>query len=150
MTRGRDAARDDDAKQDARDDDASPPGRVRLDKWLWAARFFKTRAMAADAIDGGKVDVNGDRAKRAKQIGAGDQIRLRNGPIEWQLLVRDIAERRGSAEIASRLYEEAAEGRTRREAVQAQLRSMPTAFAFGDSRPGKRDRRAIRRLKGDE
>ncbi len=146
MTRARGSARDDETDDDA----PSPPGRVRLDKWLWAARFFKTRAMAADAIDGGKVDVNGDRAKRAKQVGAGDHIRLRNGPVEWQLLVRDIAERRGSAEIASRLYEETAEGRTRREAVQEQLRNMPSAFAFGDSRPGKRDRRAIRRLKGDE
>ena len=146
MTRGRDASRDDDADEET----PSSPGRVRLDKWLWAARFFKTRAMAAEAIDGGKVDVNGDRAKRAKQVGAGDRIQLRNGPVEWQLLVRAIAERRGSAEIASRLYEETAEGRTRREAVQEQLRHMPTAFAFGDSRPGKRDRRAIRRLKGDE
>lgn len=141
MTRG--AARDD-------DDAPAPPGRVRLDKWLWAARFFKTRVLAAEAIDGGKVDVNGDRAKRAKLVGAGDEIRLRNGPVEWRLLVRDIAERRGSAEIASRLYEETAEGRSRREAVQEGLRNMPSAFAFGDSRPGKRDRRAIRRLKGDE
>lgn len=146
MTRGRDASREGDEHDDA----PSLPGRMRLDKWLWAARFFKTRAMAAEAIDGGKVDVNGDRAKRAKQVGAGDQVRLRNGPVEWQLLVRNVAERRGSAEIASRLYEETAEGRKRREAVQEQLRSMPTAFAFGDSRPGKRDRRAIRRLKGDE
>lgn len=145
MTRGRDASREGDEH-----DAPSWPGRVRLDKWLWAARFFKTRAMAAEAIDGGKVDVNGDRAKRAKQVGAGDQVQLRNGPVEWQLLVRNVAERRGSAEIASRLYEETAEGRKRREAVQEQLRSMPTAFAFGDSRPGKRDRRAIRRLKGDE
>ena len=146
MTRGREGAQGD----DAHDDPPSPPGRVRLDKWLWAARFFKTRAMAAEAVDGGKVDVNGDRAKRAKQVGAGDHIRLRNGPIEWQLHVRSIAERRGSAEIASRLYEETVEGRTRRETVQEQLRSMPSTFAFGDSRPGKRDRRAIRRLKGDE
>ncbi|MEN9591655.1 MAG: hypothetical protein RJA21_107, partial [Gemmatimonadota bacterium] len=58
------------------DDQPSPPGKVRLDKWLWAARFFKTRALAAEAIDGGKVDVNGDRAKRAKSVQAGDEIRL--------------------------------------------------------------------------
>ncbi len=141
MTRGRSAESD---------DEHVPPGRVRLDKWLWAARFFKTRALAADAIDGGKVDVNGDRAKRAKQVGEGDEIRLRNGPLEWQITVRDIAERRGSAEIASRLYEESETSRARREALQQQLRNMPTAFAFGDSRPGKRDRRALRRLKGDE
>lgn len=132
-----------------RDDDQSEPGKVRLDKWLWAARFFKTRALAAEAIDGGKVDVNGDRAKRAKQVHANDEIRLRQGPIEWHLRVKDVAERRGSADIARLLYEETAEGKRKREAAQEQLRQMPVAFAFGDSRPGKRDRRAIRRLKGD-
>ncbi len=131
------------------DEEQSPPGKVRLDKWLWAARFFKTRALAAEAIDGGKVDVNGDRAKRAKQVQAGDEIRLRQGPIEWQLRVKDVAERRGSAEIAQRLYEETADGQRKRAVAQEQLRQMPAAFAFGDSKPGKRDRRAIRRLKGD-
>ena len=131
------------------DDEQSPPGKVRLDKWLWAARFFKTRALAAEAIDGGKVEVNGDRAKRAKLVQASDEVRLRQGPIEWQLRVKDVAERRGSAEIAQRLYEEMADGRRKREAAQEQLRQMPTTFSFGDSRPGKRDRRVIRRLKGD-
>ncbi len=130
-------------------DDKAPPGKVRLDKWLWAARFFKTRALAAEAIDGGKVDVNADRAKRAKLVQSGDAIRVQQGPIEWQLRVREVAERRGSAEIAQRLYEETADGRLKREAAQERLRQMPTAFAFGDSKPGKRDRRAIRRLKGD-
>jgi ribosome-associated heat shock protein Hsp15 len=132
---------------DEADDRSS--GKVRLDKWLWAARFYKTRALAAEAIDGGKVDVNGDRAKRAKQVHAGDEIRLRQGPIEWQLHVKDVAERRGSAEIAQQLYEETESGRRKREAAQEQLRQMPKAFAFGDSRPGKRDRRELRRLKGD-
>lgn len=130
--------------------DNSPPGKVRLDKWLWAARFFKTRALAAEAIDGGKVDVNGDRAKRAKMIQAGDEVRLRQGPVEWVLQVRDVAGRRGSAEVARQLYEETADGRRKRDLVTEQLRSMPTAFSHGDSRPGKRDRRALRRLKGDE
>jgi ribosome-associated heat shock protein Hsp15 len=106
--------------------------------------------LAAEAIDGGKVDVNGDRAKRAKSVQAGDEIRLRQGPLEWQLRVKDVAERRGSAEIAQRLYEEVADGKKKREAAQEQLRQMPMGFAFGDSKPGKRDRRAIRRLKGDD
>lgn len=128
-------------------DDA--PGRVRLDLWLWAARFYKTRALAAEAIDGGKVDVNGDRAKRAKLVQAGDRIALRQGPFEWVLMVRDVAARRGPAEVARTLYEESAEGQRARERVQEQLRQMPTAFAYGESKPGKRDRRAIRRLKGD-
>jgi ribosome-associated heat shock protein Hsp15 len=135
---------------DPDDGDSAPPGKMRLDKWLWAARFFKTRALAAEAIDGGKVDVNSERAKRAKLVGAGDNIRLRNGPLEWQLEVIDIAARRGSASIAQGLYTETEASRKRREATVEGLRSMPTVFAYGDSRPGKRDRRAIRKLKGDE
>ncbi len=129
--------------------DADTARKVRLDKWLWAARFFKTRVLAADAVDGGKVEVNDERAKRAKQVQAGDRIRLRQGPLEWQLTVLDVAERRGSAEIAQRLYTESEQSRARRATAQEQLRSMPALFAFGDSKPGKRDRRAIRRLKGE-
>ena len=131
------------------DQDDAPAGKARLDKWLWAARFFKTRVLAAEAIDGGKVDVNGDRAKRSKLVQVGDHLRLRNGAIEWQLSVTGVAARRGSAQVAQTLYEESVEGKTRRLALQEQLRSMPTAFAHGESRPGKQDRRAIRRLKGD-
>ena len=132
------------------DENASAPSaKVRLDKWLWAARFFKTRALAAEAIDGGKVDVHGERAKRAKLVQAGDLIRLRQGPVEWNLRVKDVAERRGSAEIAQCLYEETADGKRAREASQEQRRQAPLSFAYGDSKPGKRDRRALRRLKGD-
>lgn len=139
-----------DRTADRDDDDDAPAGKVRLDKWLWAARFFKTRALAAEAIDGGKVDVNGDRAKRSKLLQIGDRVALRQGPVEWSLEVRSVMARRGPAEVARTLYEETAEGRTRRERVQEQLRQMPTAFSYGDSKPGKRDRRALRRLKGDE
>ncbi len=99
--------------------------------------------------NGGKVDVNGDRAKRSKLIQIDDKIRLRDGPYEWQLVVRDIASRRGSAQIAQQLYDETADSVARREAVHLHLKSMPAAFAFGDSRPGKRDRRELRKLKGD-
>ena len=141
--RGRpDAPGDDDAEE-------SPPGKVRLDKWLWAARFFKTRVLAAEAIDGGKVEVNGDRAKRSRLVQTDDRIRLRDGPFEWQLLVRDLAARRGSASVAQQLYDESPESRARREATRTQLKAVPTAFAFGDTRPGKRDRRDLRKLKGD-
>ena len=134
---------------DADEVDDAPPGKARLDKWLWAARFFKTRALAAEAIDGGKVDVNGERAKRSKLVQASDVIRLRDGPYEWVMTVRDIALRRGPAAVAQQLYEETAESRARREVVHAHLKSMPRVFAFGDSRPGKRDRRDLRKLKGD-
>lgn len=122
---------------------------VRLDKWLWAARFFKTRTLAAEAIDGGRVDVNEDRAKRARQVRVGDLVRIRQGPVEWQVQVRGVAERRGSADVARTLYEETAEGARRRALVSEQLRTMPTAFAYGAGKPGKRDRRALRRLKGE-
>jgi ribosome-associated heat shock protein Hsp15 len=130
--------------------DDAPAGKVRLDKWLWAARFFKTRALAAEAIDGGKVDVNADRAKRSKLVQAGDVVRIRNGPLEWNITVVEIAIRRGNAQIAQALYSETEESRLRRADVQAHLKQLPRGFAYGDSKPGKRDRRAIRRLKGDE
>ena len=138
------------APTDIDDGDDAPPGRVRLDKWLWAARFFKTRALAAEAIDGGKVDVNGDRAKRSKLVQQGDAVRIRNGPLEWQITVVEIAIRRGSAQIAQGFYSESAESKRRRADVQEHLKQLPRGFSYGDSKPGKRDRRAIRRLKGDE
>lgn len=131
------------------DDDGAPAGKTRLDKWLWAARFFKTRSLAQEAVDGGKVDVNGERAKRSKLVQAGDRIELRQGAEHWHLDVLDIASRRGSAEIAQGLYVELPEWKVKREAVREQARNMHTAFTHGDSRPGKRDRRELRRLKGD-
>ena len=118
---------------------------VRLDKWLWAARFFKTRSLAADAIEGGKVQVNGDRAKRAKQVQPGDEIRVRQGPYEHVVIVRALSGRRGSAKIAAELYEETAASRTAREALAAQMKAM---FGQSEGRPTKKDRRELERLKG--
>ena len=120
--------------------------RVRLDKWLWAARFFKTRGLAADAIDGGKVDVNGARVKRAKMVQLGDEVRIRQSPFEHIVLVRGISERRGPASVAATLYEETAESKAKREALVTQIRSMP-ADDWESGRPTKRDRRAIERLR---
>ena len=120
--------------------------RVRLDKWLWAARFFKTRGLAADAIDGGKVDVNGARVKRAKTVQLGDEVRIRQSPFEHIVLVRGISERRGPASVAATLYEETAESKAKREALATQIRSMP-ADDWESGRPTKRDRRAIERLR---
>ena len=79
---------------------------VRLDKWLWAARFFKTRSLATEAVTGGKVEVNGERAKPAKSIKPGDEVRLKLGPYEHILIVRALGDRRGPASIAQGLYEE--------------------------------------------
>ena len=128
---------------------SEPVATVRVDKWLWAARFFKTRGLAAEAIDGGKVDVNGERAKRARHLAPGDRVAVRIGQYEWQVLVRGVSERRGPAIAAQQLYEETAESQARRAALKVQLDSMPTVFGRGEGRPTKQDRRALRRLKGD-
>ena len=121
--------------------------RVRLDKWLWAARFFKTRGLAADAIDGGKVDVNGARAKRAKMVQVGDEVRVRQTPFEHVIHIRGLSERRGPASLAATLYEETSESKARRETLATQIRSMPSD-EWESGRPTKRDRREIDRFRG--
>ena len=121
--------------------------RVRLDKWLWAARFFKTRGLAADAIDGGKVDVNGTRAKRAKMVQIGDEVRVRQTPFEQVVHVRGLSERRGPASVAATLYEETPESKARRASLVTQIRSMPSDD-WESGRPTKRDRREIDRFRG--
>ena len=129
------------------DDANDSPARVRLDKWLWAARFYKTRALSADAIDAGKIEVNGDRAKRARLVQAGDRVRIRIGPYEHVVLVKGVSERRGSAPIAQALYEEDAESRKAREAMAAHVRAMNANTGYESGRPTKKDRREIERLK---
>lgn len=121
---------------------------VRLDKWLWAARFFKTRTLAADAIDGGKVHINGDRAKRSKEVRPGDRIRVRIAPFEHEVVVKALAERRGPAEVARTLYDETAESASARAALAAQLALLPAAFVPGRERPTKKDRRTLNRFRG--
>src|SRR5262245_34722056 len=93
----------------------APDDRVRIDKWLWAARFFKTRSLASEAVTGGKVEVNGEGAKPAKLVKVGDTVRLRAGPYEHVLVVRALGERRGSTAAAQALYDETAESRAARE-----------------------------------
>ncbi|MGH7528597.1 MAG: RNA-binding S4 domain-containing protein [Gemmatimonadales bacterium] len=122
--------------------------RVRLDKWLWAARFYKTRSLAAEGIAGGKVQVNGERAKRARPVQVGDEIRVRQGPYEYQVVVRLLSARRGPASAAAELYEERPKSRAAREALALQLKSVNAAFAPDRGRPTKRDRRDIERLRG--
>ena len=128
------------------DNEKESDDRVRLDKWLWAARFYKTRGLAADAIDGGKVEVNGARAKRAKMVQLGDEVRIRQTPFEHVVLVRGVSERRGPASVAATLYEETAESKAKREALATQIRSMP-ADDWDTGRPTKRDRREIERFR---
>ena len=122
--------------------------KVRLDRWLWAARFYKTRSQAAEAVSGGKVHVNDERAKRAKLVGKGDRVRVRHGPYEFLLTVTGLAERRGSAKIAATLYVEDPEGLAARTKLSEQLRVAPPPMFEGKGRPTKRDRRDLERLTG--
>lgn len=122
--------------------------RIRIDKWLWAARFYKTRSLATDAVQGGKVELNGDRAKPAKTVGPGDEIRVRLGPYEHIVIVRGVAPRRGSARDAQALYDETPESLAERQKLAEQLRMAPAAFVWEDKgRPTKKDRRQITRLR---
>ena len=125
----------------------SDADRVRVDKWLWAARFFKTRSLATEAVDGGKVDVNGTRAKPSKLIGLGDQVRVRVGTQLFIVHVKETAERRGSASVARELYDETPDSLATRERAAEQHRLAATTFDFSDGKPSKKDRRDTRRLK---
>jgi ribosome-associated heat shock protein Hsp15 len=124
--------------------------RIRLDKWLWSARFFKTRSLAADAVETGKVEVNGERAKRAKQLQVGDSLRIRLGPYHHLVTVRILSERRGPASVAATLYEESAEGRRAREAMQVQVRAAQSVPGYERGRPTKKDRREIEKMRRRE
>jgi ribosome-associated heat shock protein Hsp15 len=132
------------------DRDSSGADRVRLDKWLWAARFFKTRSLAAEAIGAGKVQVNGDRPKPAKLLQLGDEVSVRLGPYQHVVAVRGLSERRGPATVAATLYEETADSLAAREKLADQLRMAPAAFVFEEKgRPTKKDRRDIGRVRGE-
>ncbi len=120
----------------------------RLDKWLWVARFFKTRALAAAAIDGGRIERNGEKAKRGKPVRPGDTLRIRLGPYEHRITVVAVAAQRGPASVAAGLYQEDAESRASRERLREQHRLAAALHGGSDKgRPTKRDRREIRRLK---
>ena len=120
---------------------------VRIDKWLWAARFFKTRSLAAAAIEGGKVHVNGERAKRARLLAEGEEVRIRNGPFEHRVIVKSLTPRRGPASQAATMYEELSDSREARERVAAYLRAQAAHGGADSGRPTKKDRRDIRRFK---
>jgi ribosome-associated heat shock protein Hsp15 len=136
----------------ARPDNADPAAqpRVRIDKWLWAARFFKTRSLAAEAIAAGKVEVGGERVKPAKPIQVGDEVRIRLGPYEHVVIVRGLSERRGPASVAATLYEETPASVAARAKLAEQLRMAPAAFVYEDKgRPTKRDRRELDRFRDE-
>jgi ribosome-associated heat shock protein Hsp15 len=119
---------------------------LRLDKWLWAARFFKTRSLAQQAVAAGRVQLNGERTKRAHEVRLGDSVDVRVGDRRWQVVVQALSERRGPAEEARRLYEETAESRAERERRQDLRRWGAEPAAALKGRPTKRDRRRLEDL----
>ena len=120
---------------------------VRIDKWLWAARFFKTRSAAQAAIEGGKVKLNGERTKPAKDLRTGDRLLIHIGLYDWHITVVKLSSQRGSAPVARLLYEEDDASRTAREEAIAKRRVTfePAAARKGEGRPTKRDRRDLDR-----
>jgi ribosome-associated heat shock protein Hsp15 len=129
------------------DDEKTPPGKIRVDKWLWAARFYKTRALSAEAIDAGKIELNGERAKRSKLVSAGDTMRIRIGPYEHVIEVTGVSSTRGSATIAATLYNETDESKKAREAMAAHVRAMNSNNGYESGRPTKKDRRDIEKVR---
>jgi ribosome-associated heat shock protein Hsp15 len=116
---------------------------MRLDKWLWAARFFKTRSTAVEAVTGGRVSVNGERAKPAKELKAGDAVSIRKPPFEYAVVVKSLSEKRGSAAVAAALFQETEESRARRAVLAAEMKSLPQPRFKG--RPTKKTRRDYER-----
>jgi ribosome-associated heat shock protein Hsp15 len=123
------------------------PSEVRADVWLWAARMYKTRSLAKQAIDGGKVDVNGAGCKPAKAVHVGDSVRLTRGEERLELEILALSEQRGPASAAQVLYRETEASRTAREQVREQRRLSGAGLNRPPTRPNKQERRELRRLK---
>ena len=125
-------------------------GSMRLDKWLWAARFYKTRQLAAAAVGGGHVTVNGARAKPARAIKPNDRVTVRRAPFSYEIVVLGLSERRLAAKLAQQLYRELEESIEQRERLRLQLRSQAAQILYEPKRPTVRDRREARqRKRGD-
>ena len=120
---------------------------MRIDKWLWAARFFKTRSAATDAVVGGRVHVNGDRVKPSKEIRPGDTIEVTKGQLQWTVVVRSVADKRGPASVAATLYDEQPESVAKREQHTIERRLVRPPGADLGARPTKQARRRIDALR---
>ncbi len=127
-----------------------PDDRVRLDKWLWAARFFKTRALATEAVNGGKVHLSGQRVKPARIVKINDSYEIQRGFDRITIVVDALAARRGSASVAQTLYTETAESIARREKEAEQRRLARLQHPVLDHRPNKKERRKLRRFTGKD
>ena len=126
----------------------SEAARVRIDKWLWAARFFKSRALAARACELGRIEANGQAAKPAREVHAGDLLRVRNEGGEFQVEVLQLSEIRGPAAVAQTLYRETEASREARLKAAAERKAAPRIEDLREGRPSKRDRRQLARLRG--
>ena len=122
---------------------------MRIDKWLWAARFYKTRNLASQAVEGGKVRINGQRVKPAKDVRVGDEVVIHIGELEWHVAVRGLSAQRRGAPEAQLLYEERAESKVKRAEAVAQRKAQVDPFRVERGRPTKKDRRMIRRFTED-
>ena len=120
---------------------------LRLDKWLWAARFFKTRALAAEAVSGGKVHVNGERVKPARTIKLGDRLNITRGQYEYEVVVLAINKQRRPAKEAQLLYEETEQSQAKRLQQMEMNRAINASIPISERRPSKKDRRQIVRFK---
>ena len=123
---------------------------MRIDKWLWAARFYKTRVLAQAAVTGGKVKLHDERVKPAKDVRAGDVLAIHVGEFEWSITVRALAQSRGPADLARTLYAESEESRARRTAQMADRKAHGSVGGARKGRPTKRERRQLERWRGDE
>jgi ribosome-associated heat shock protein Hsp15 len=121
---------------------------MRIDKWLWAARFFKTRTLAARSCEMGRIACNGQQAKPAREVHVGDRVHLKNEGGDFQIDVLGLSEMRGPAAIAQRLYEETEESRELRMKLAAERKAMLPVESTREGKPSKRDRREIARLRG--
>lgn len=128
------------------DEENNTPGKVRLDKWLWAARLFKTRALAKEAVEGGKVSIDGHKPKPGKEIATGTVLTVRQGWDERTLLVTGVSEQRRSAPEALLLYTESDDSRQKREAL-AEQRKFQAAWEFSSEKPDKKERRQRQAMK---
>jgi ribosome-associated heat shock protein Hsp15 len=128
--------------------DGSENDRTRLDKWLWAARFFKTRQLAHEALELGRVMVNGDRVKSSKSVNIGDHLLIRINQLEYHVDVIGLSTQRKSARDVAILYRESAESVAAREEKTALLHAERASFPHGDGRPSKKARRELTRFKG--
>ena len=124
--------------------------KVRLDKWLWAARFFKTRTLAKSAIEGGKIELDGYKPKVSKEVAIGAKLTIRIGGYEYAVEVTGLADKRGSASIAQALYQESQASLATRETLSAQLRMQRAGLRVPKTRPTKHQRQAIKALKQNQ